>query len=123
MIEQLNMKTKLKTCPHCGGKATVEHEELEFPEGEDWLRVVCEDCGSNSGWYRSEDQAVNAWNRRSALNDSLSVPSKEMYKLLKKVNNILSRFALEGVIDVIELYLLAEESRKLMLRVEGFGEV
>lgn len=123
MIEQVNMKTKLKTCPHCGGKATVEHEELEFPEGEDWLRVVCEDCGSNSGWYRSEDQAVNAWNRRSVLKEHLPVPSKEMHKLLKKVNNILSRFALECVIDVIELYLLAEESRGLNLRVDGFEEV
>lgn len=59
------MREKLKPCPFCGNVGEVEHEEKEYEDGEDWMRVVCQHCGGNSGWYLSESMATEAWNRRS----------------------------------------------------------
>lgn len=50
-------KTNLKPCPKCGGNATVIWEE-----GENY-RVECVDCPRHGGLYRTEEEAVAAWNR------------------------------------------------------------
>lgn len=58
------MTEKLKYCPFCGNIAELEQESQEYPTGEEWYRVVCSDCGSNSGWYMSTEAAIQAWNSR-----------------------------------------------------------
>ena len=54
----------LKVCPFCGKAGHVEQEEQESPSVDEWYRVVCEDCGGNSGWYMSSEMAIHAWNIR-----------------------------------------------------------
>lgn len=44
-------------CPFCGGDPDTSSEG----PGE---VVYCEDCGSESGAYRTFDEAIKAWNRR-----------------------------------------------------------
>ena len=58
MAEELNL------CPFCGNDAQVEQKEPELPAKEEWYRVICEYCGSNSGWYMSPRMAIRAWNTR-----------------------------------------------------------
>ena len=58
------MKENIKPCPFCGGKAEIEYEENDFAVKDDWVKVQCTECGGNSGWYLSEEQAINAWNKR-----------------------------------------------------------
>ena len=56
--------SKLKPCPFCGSEAEFEQEEQELATGEEWYRVICTDCGGNSGWYMFAGQAATAWNSR-----------------------------------------------------------
>ena len=67
----------LKKCPFCGG----EHIEIDscngleacenFEECGDagYTAIVCDvtkgGCGASSGYFRSQDDAINAWNRRT----------------------------------------------------------
>lgn len=50
---------KLKPCPFCGGS------DLRIIEAH-WIKsaVICKQCGSASGCYDTEQQAIEAWNRR-----------------------------------------------------------
>lgn len=57
------MTQTLKRCPFCGHEAEIEYEANEIPVKDNWIKVQCVNCGSNSGWYLSEGQAVEAWNR------------------------------------------------------------
>jgi len=50
--------TELKPCPFCGGNSEVHVTEAEY-----WY-VICLECGTISGIYSSEDEAMKAWNRR-----------------------------------------------------------
>lgn len=47
--------TDLKPCPFCGGKAHIIHEGY-------W--IMYEDCQSESGYYETKEEAIEAWNRR-----------------------------------------------------------
>ncbi len=58
------MTHTLKRCPFCGGKAEIEYEENEFSCKGNRVKVQCTECGGNSGWYLSEKQAIEAWNKR-----------------------------------------------------------
>lgn len=53
------LDTKLNPCPRCGGKATIIWED-----GKNY-RVECIDCPKHGGLYRTEDEAIAAWNRRT----------------------------------------------------------
>ncbi|MBQ3455679.1 MAG: Lar family restriction alleviation protein [Synergistaceae bacterium] len=55
---------RIRSCPFCGGCVEVEHEPNEAIGGEDWMHVVCQECGGSSGWYLDERQAISAWNMR-----------------------------------------------------------
>lgn len=46
---------ELKPCPFCGGKAHIMR-------GGHW--IACEDCQSESGYYSTKEEAIEAWNRR-----------------------------------------------------------
>lgn len=55
---------KLTPCPFCNGKVNVKMNGLiEFDKTQVW-RVQCKRCGANSGDYYTEEDAVNAWERR-----------------------------------------------------------
>lgn len=47
---------KLKPCPFCGGKATINGITLVY--------IKCTKCGVETVGYREEDEAIEAWNRR-----------------------------------------------------------
>lgn len=87
MTDALKMaREALKPCPHCGLAHTLElttAQELA-EEGEDdpepWMQsdswaVICDasrpsgpgGCGASGGFYPSEAEAVEAWNRRAAI--------------------------------------------------------
>lgn len=52
---------ELKPCPFCGGRAFIaENEELEFLP---W--VICSDCGCETNCFRTVEEAIKAWNRRT----------------------------------------------------------
>lgn len=52
------MNNELKPCPFCGGM------NLYYAEGM-FYAVECADCGGKVvGAYRTEEEAVKAWNRR-----------------------------------------------------------
>ena len=59
-----NLFDKVKACPFCGSRGRIEYEENEFPSKDKWVKVQCVSCGGNSGWYLSEEMAIEAWNKR-----------------------------------------------------------
>jgi Lar family restriction alleviation protein len=59
-MKGLNM---IKPCPFCDGSAKVGHEKYYQPRVS--RRIICTVCFSSSGWYRTEEEAIEAWNRRS----------------------------------------------------------
>lgn len=62
MADAKNATTTLKPCPHCGGKAKVGCEKYWQPRVS--RRIICTKCYSSSGWYGTEEAAIEAWNRR-----------------------------------------------------------
>ena len=55
---------EVKPCPFCGHDGKVEKEEPEIPTGEEWYRVICDNCGGNSGWLMWPEAAIRSWNQR-----------------------------------------------------------
>lgn len=53
------MPNELKPCPFCGGKATLwEDVGADRP-----FNVLC-GCGGRVGWFETEEETIDAWNRR-----------------------------------------------------------
>ena len=61
------MTDKLKPCPFCGGKAVLSswHKSQCMKKGEIRAEVYCYNCVARSSVYRSEAEAIAAWNRRA----------------------------------------------------------
>ena len=51
---------ELKPCQICG--ATDEVELVKIGE---WVLCRCNMCDTKSGFYETEEDAINAWNRRA----------------------------------------------------------
>ena len=49
----------LKPCPLCGGAAIMHEPPLAHA-----FRVSCANCRCNTGGYKTEDEARDAWNKR-----------------------------------------------------------
>lgn len=49
---------KLKKCPFCGGEAHVVGLSTKW--------VVCSKCEAESGCFYTEEDAIEAWNRRAS---------------------------------------------------------
>ena len=47
---------ELKKCPFCGGEAILE--------GTYMFDVICTKCGVRTSWYKTKEEAIEAWNRR-----------------------------------------------------------
>lgn len=54
---------ELKTCPFCGGKASVCEAEAD---GETLFMVACEGCGVSTAGSDNEAVVVADWNKRVA---------------------------------------------------------
>lgn len=92
----MEMETKLKPCPFCGGKATGETKKITRDEEDDVYsqfyrvyRVKCTECGAKTKWYKCQrlkneyvdpndkavwedggyKKAIKKWNRRAGEND------------------------------------------------------
>lgn len=50
---------KLLTCPFCGGEADI------FEASEDSFCTLCTDCGVETPYQISAEEAIAAWNRRA----------------------------------------------------------
>lgn len=61
----------LKQCPFCGGEA----ETTKWPEG--WF-IECKEqrCGGTIGAYKTEQEAIEAWNTRAERTCTVQNPSK-----------------------------------------------
>lgn len=79
------MEYSLKPCPFCGKSVAVlsdvqdcemcaNFESNACPRFTNqkscpWIFVVCNcskgGCGTTTGWFRSEEDAIEAWNRRN----------------------------------------------------------
>ena len=57
--------TKLKDCPFCKGKALVINGVSKAMV--DKIRCVCNECWAGTNWYKAEEEAIAAWNRRVPL--------------------------------------------------------
>ena len=54
---------ELKPCPFCGGKGYV-HSSGNYWSKE-YFKVVCpKNCCMQSKYYETEEEAIDAWNRR-----------------------------------------------------------
>lgn len=58
------MMEKLKPCPFCNGNAKIRREKYWQPKIA--RNVICTNCFANSGWFDTEDEAIEAWNRRAS---------------------------------------------------------
>ena len=55
---------ELKPCPFCGGDAII-HNFKPVHEKRLWY-ISCHDCGIEQTNYLSEQEAIEAWNRRAS---------------------------------------------------------
>jgi len=61
--------SELKPCPFCGGEQAIKTRYIGYGSpglgSHDEYRVVCKECRASSDEYKSEAEAIAAWNRRS----------------------------------------------------------
>lgn len=59
------MPNELKPC-ECGNAAITWHEDFyPFDDPHMMYWVTCEKCGYESRIYKTEEEAIEAWNRRA----------------------------------------------------------
>lgn len=59
------MESKLKPCPFCGGRALIG-VHICIKERKTYYTTHCQKCGvSDLKHHKSEDEAIEAWNRRT----------------------------------------------------------
>ena len=55
----------LKSCPFCNGEA--EYANVGHKGTDDFIEpyVFCKNCGVLTKWYKTKEEARDAWNRRA----------------------------------------------------------
>lgn len=92
---------ELKLCPFCGNKNTLNvstAKELGY-FGTDGFAVVCAatdgGCGASSAFYKTEQEAIAAWDTRTPTNGWINVnkglPSSEYFVLVCLANRRISK--------------------------------
>lgn len=57
---------ELKPCPFCGSNDVgCWMSSQKFPNGKNPHWVYCDNCEAETGKYCSEEEAIEAWNRRA----------------------------------------------------------
>ena len=56
------MENKLKHCPFCGGKGSLESICILETE----YSVQCESCGASGVYADKKKEAIEVWNRRTS---------------------------------------------------------
>lgn len=105
--------TKLLPCPFCGGKAELNTWGNDR-DGCHVAKVICDSCSASADSFETQDQAVAAWNWRSARKWDVSF----MRALSESTHNALVQKALAEVSEASES-LSAENAR---LR-EALGDI
>jgi Lar family restriction alleviation protein len=59
---KIESNIKFLPCPCCG-EADIQWEEFNFPIGERVARK-CRYCGMQTGWYKTDKEAIEQWNTR-----------------------------------------------------------
>lgn len=61
--------TDIKPCPFCGGEAeTLKDFDCLLSEWQYYIQ--CKKCYSSSHLYKTDDEAIAAWNRRAKEGDN-----------------------------------------------------
>jgi len=55
---------KLRNCPFCGGEASVYESGYMYTAPSYY--VCCDECGSGTTVFYTEEEAIEAWNKRVA---------------------------------------------------------
>ena len=55
----------LSPCPFCGMDSPDWCDRPSTDDGRDWNWIQCRRCESKTGEYRTKDEAVEVWNRRT----------------------------------------------------------
>ena len=51
---------RIQRCPFCGSEGDVYTTYERY----DSYHVKCDRCHARTGWYRTDKEAIKAWNRR-----------------------------------------------------------
>lgn len=57
-------ESELLACPLCGGRS-IEHGVAKLAKGTKWRAVTCTNCQARTGLYRTSEEAIAAWDRRT----------------------------------------------------------
>ena len=60
-------EVKLLDCPFCGGEAHIRNVTDDAWDVNEWA-IDCWDCYSSSSQWKKKEQAIKAWNTRTAPN-------------------------------------------------------
>ena len=55
---------KIKSCPFCGGSASLDENEFE---GGKVYCVYCENCGASTGASEDKQRVIDDWNKREEI--------------------------------------------------------
>ena len=67
----------LKPCPNCKtvGRSILSHRDTSGANS----NIMCPRCGRSTGWYKSEAEAISAWNNRPDLKPLHDLAEKWKY--------------------------------------------
>ena len=58
---------KLKPCPFCASKDIGLNDEVDTPNSHYWSEVVCGNCCIKTSSYKTDTEALTAWNKRTKV--------------------------------------------------------
>ena len=56
---------KLKSCPFCGGNGRIYTESYSHRKNDIDYFIECRQCASCTDIFETEEDAIEAWNRRA----------------------------------------------------------
>lgn len=115
----------LKPCPFCGNRDVTMITRRGKDGWRDRYHVLCDysegGCGASSGWYHSDDEAAESWNRREGGfhyygKTAIYPAGKERPVTWGAVyTHICESLRNSGVLQVRQRKLLANKGQRLMV--------